>query len=90
MVIPLVVQETFIEELKHHTGAMYLGLDAWQLPNGYDVLGTVIHRLVKGKTAGFQLEAVPLNFVSLEESHTGLYLAETVRLIVEKFGVQDK
>ncbi|KAH9464967.1 hypothetical protein Pst134EB_004464 [Puccinia striiformis f. sp. tritici] len=86
----LAVQETFIEELKHHKGAMYLGLDAWQSPNGYDVLGTVIYRLVEGKDGGFQLEAVPLDFVRLKESHTGLYLAETVRLIVEKFGVQDK
>ncbi|POW18043.1 hypothetical protein PSTT_00107 [Puccinia striiformis] len=86
----LAVQETFIEELKHHKGAMYLGLDAWQSPNGYDVLGTVIYRLVKGEEGGFQLEAVPLDFVRLKESHTGLYLAETVRLIVEKFGVQDK
>jgi hypothetical protein len=33
---------------------------------------------------------MPLDFVRLKEQHTGVYLAETVRLIVEKFGVQDK
>ncbi|POW03334.1 hypothetical protein PSTT_11152 [Puccinia striiformis] len=58
-------QEKFIESLKNHNGAMYLGLDAWQSPNGFDILGT-------GK------------------SHTGVYLAETVRVIVEKFGIRDK
>ncbi|KNF01236.1 hypothetical protein PSTG_05593 [Puccinia striiformis f. sp. tritici PST-78] len=68
------VQESFIKQLEKHTGAMYLGLDAWQSPNGYDVLGTVIYRLVKGDT----------------ECHTGVYLADTVRVIVEKFGLENK
>ncbi|KNE94490.1 hypothetical protein PSTG_12137 [Puccinia striiformis f. sp. tritici PST-78] len=36
-------QEKFIESLKNHNGAMYLGLDAWQSPNGFDILGTVIY-----------------------------------------------
>ncbi|KNE95807.1 hypothetical protein PSTG_10867 [Puccinia striiformis f. sp. tritici PST-78] len=67
------VQESFIKQLEKHTGAMYLGLDAWQLPNCYDVLGTVIYYLVKGDT----------------ERHTGVYLADTVRVIVEKFGLEN-
>ncbi|POW13196.1 hypothetical protein PSTT_03877 [Puccinia striiformis] len=84
------MQETFIESLKDHRGGMYLGLDAWQSPNGFDILGTVIYRLVKDETTGFDLEAIPLDFVTLNQSHTGVYLAETVRTIVEKFNLQDK
>ncbi|EFP87870.2 uncharacterized protein PGTG_14585 [Puccinia graminis f. sp. tritici CRL 75-36-700-3] len=84
------VQESLIESFKNTKGAMYLGLDAWQSPNGFDVLGTVIYRLVKEEEGGFHLEAMPLDFVRLQKSHTGLYLAETVQLIVEKFGLQDK
>ncbi|KNE94489.1 hypothetical protein PSTG_12136 [Puccinia striiformis f. sp. tritici PST-78] len=33
---------------------------------------------------------MPLDFVQLGKSHTGVYLAETVRVIVEKFGIRDK
>ncbi|PLW30865.1 hypothetical protein PCASD_22007 [Puccinia coronata f. sp. avenae] len=84
------VQESFIEELKNHHGVMYLGLDAWQSPNGFDILGTVIYRLVKEGPDGFHLDLMPLDFFKLHKSHTGLYLAETVQLIVEKFGVKEK
>ncbi|KNE93211.1 hypothetical protein PSTG_13386 [Puccinia striiformis f. sp. tritici PST-78] len=84
------VQEEFIQALQNHTGAMYLGLDAWQSPNGFDILGTVIYRLVEDDRHGFHLEAMPLDFVQLQRSHTGVYLAETVQLIVEKFWVKDK
>ncbi|PLW48122.1 hypothetical protein PCANC_06756 [Puccinia coronata f. sp. avenae] len=59
------VQDLFIEQLKNHTGAMYLGLDAWQLPNGFDVLGTVIYRLVQQENGRYQLDAMPLDFVRL-------------------------
>ena len=69
---------------------MYLGLDAWQLPNGFDILGTVIYRLVWDGTGDFELESMPLDFVRLKERHTGEYLANTVRQIIEKFGVQHK
>jgi hypothetical protein len=69
---------------------MYLDLDAWQSPNGHDVLGTVLYCLVEDNTGSFELEAVPLDFVTLSARHTGLYLADTVRIIVEKFGVQNK
>ncbi|OAV98325.1 hypothetical protein PTTG_25748 [Puccinia triticina 1-1 BBBD Race 1] len=74
----------------HHKGAMYIGLDAWQSPNGYDILGTVVYRLIQNKGKFFELEAIPLDFVRLKERHTGVYLAETVRAIVEKFQVQNK
>ncbi|KAI9604811.1 hypothetical protein H4Q26_002781 [Puccinia striiformis f. sp. tritici PST-130] len=33
------VQEEFCQELKTHVGAMYLGVDAWQAPNGFDIIG---------------------------------------------------
>ncbi|PLW12528.1 hypothetical protein PCANC_23015 [Puccinia coronata f. sp. avenae] len=71
-------------------GAMYLGINAWQSPNGYDVLGTVIYRLIEDDSGGIELEAMPLDFVRLKQSHTGVYLADTVRVIVEMFGVQNK
>ncbi|OAV88611.1 hypothetical protein PTTG_28973 [Puccinia triticina 1-1 BBBD Race 1] len=85
------VQESLIESLKHHKGAMYLGLDAWQSPNGFDVLGTVLYQLVEEDKGGiYHLEATPLDFVTLQKSHTGVYLAKTVQLIVEKFGLKEK
>ncbi|KNF01231.1 hypothetical protein PSTG_05588 [Puccinia striiformis f. sp. tritici PST-78] len=37
------VQESLMESLQKHTGAIYLGLDAWQSRNGFDILGTVIY-----------------------------------------------
>ncbi|KNE91088.1 hypothetical protein PSTG_15484 [Puccinia striiformis f. sp. tritici PST-78] len=83
-------QDSYREVLKKHVGAMYLGADAWQSPNGHDILGIVIYRLVEKDGAKFELEAMPLDFVWLVKSHTGKYLAETLRLVVEKFGVQDK
>ncbi|PLW36682.1 hypothetical protein PCANC_20343 [Puccinia coronata f. sp. avenae] len=86
------VQELLMESLKRYQGAMYLGLDVWQSPNGFDILGTVIYRLVEQPGSGgeFELEAMPLDFVRLQQSHTGVYLAETVQLIVDKFGVKNK
>ncbi|OAV86037.1 hypothetical protein PTTG_30123, partial [Puccinia triticina 1-1 BBBD Race 1] len=36
------------------------------------------------------LEAMPLDFICLSKSHTSKYLANTVRLVVEKFGIKDK
>jgi hypothetical protein len=62
---------------------MYLGLDVWQSPNGFDVLGTVIYRMVEDEAIGLHLEAMSLNFVRLKQSHTGVYLAKTVQLIVD-------
>ncbi|KNE90033.1 hypothetical protein PSTG_16510 [Puccinia striiformis f. sp. tritici PST-78] len=84
------MQESFIKSLEKHKGAMYLGLDAWQSPNGFDILGTVLYRLVEDDTGCYELEAMPLDFVRLKERHTGVYLADTVRFILQKFGVQDK
>ncbi|OAV87538.1 hypothetical protein PTTG_29396, partial [Puccinia triticina 1-1 BBBD Race 1] len=70
--------------------AMYLGADAWQSPNGQDILGIIIYRLVEKDGGKFELESMPLDFVRLARSHTGEYLAKTMRLVVEKFDVQDK
>jgi hypothetical protein len=69
---------------------MYLGLDAWQSPNGFDILGTVVYRLVQEVSGGFHLEAMPLDFVQLSRSHTGFYLSETVQAIFEKFVLKEK
>lgn len=69
---------------------MYLGADAWQAPNGFDILGIVIYRLIENNGGQFELEAMPLDFIRLAKSHTGKYLAETVRLVLEKFNVQNK
>jgi hypothetical protein len=71
-----------------HKGAMYLGLDVWQSANGFDILRLVLYCLVK-EGADFSLESLPLDFFKLQQSHTGIYLAVTVDLIAEKFGVKD-
>jgi hypothetical protein len=69
---------------------MYLGVDAWQSPNGFDILGVVLYRLCDGDGRKPDFEAMPLDFVKLSWSHMGEYLAETVQLIVEKFEIQNK
>ncbi|KNE97269.1 hypothetical protein PSTG_09530 [Puccinia striiformis f. sp. tritici PST-78] len=85
-----VIQHDYRAVLNAHSGALYLGVNAWQSPNAFDILGVVIYRLVEGHGGAMNLESMPLDFVCLSESHTGKYLADTVRLVVEKFGIQDK
>ncbi|KNF05854.1 hypothetical protein PSTG_00848 [Puccinia striiformis f. sp. tritici PST-78] len=84
------VQDTLRKTLLKHNGAMYIGADAWQSPNGFDILGVVIYRLVELAGGKIKLEAMPLDFVQLAKSHTGVYLADTVRLVVEKFEIYHK
>ncbi|KNE88764.1 hypothetical protein PSTG_17814, partial [Puccinia striiformis f. sp. tritici PST-78] len=84
------VQDSYREVLKEHTGTMYIGADAWQAPNGFDILGIVIYCLIENNRGQFELEAMPLDFILLAKSHTGKYLAETVCLVLEKFNVQNK
>ncbi|KAA1095327.1 hypothetical protein PGTUg99_022311 [Puccinia graminis f. sp. tritici] len=76
--------------LELHTGSLYLGVDAWQSPNGFDILGTVVYQLDEDDSGNPKLLSFPLDFVRLSRSHTGKYLAETVSLVVDKFGIQDK
>ncbi|KAA1091920.1 hypothetical protein PGTUg99_013080 [Puccinia graminis f. sp. tritici] len=84
------IQGEYRSVLQAHKGALYLGVDAWQSPNGFDILGVVIYRLkVIEETGDFELESMPLDFVQLLQRHTGNYLAHVVRLVVEKFGIQD-
>ena len=71
-----------------HKGAIYLGVDAWQSPNGFDIFGAVIYRLVDDGAGNFKSEATPLDFVQLSERHTGEYLASMVQCMVEKFGLE--
>jgi hypothetical protein len=73
-----------------HQGALYLGVDAWQSPNGFDILGIVIYRLVDNADGNIDLEAMPLDFVQLSQSHTGKYLEKIVSLVVDKFSIKDK
>lgn len=75
---------------QEHQGALYLGVNGWQSPNGFDILGTVIYRLAEDDKGNVELEAMPLDFVCLSAAHTGEYLAESVRMVVEKFGIQNK
>ncbi|OAV90996.1 hypothetical protein PTTG_28118 [Puccinia triticina 1-1 BBBD Race 1] len=86
------VQQSYHSVLKAHKGALYLGVDGWQSPNGFDILGIMIYRLDHhGATdTNATLEAMPLNFICLSQNHTGEYLAEMVRLVVEKFGIPQK
>ena len=72
-----------------HNGAMYLGVDAWQAPNGFDIIGAVIYRLKEDKDGEYKLEAMPLDFFQLSQSHTGEYLVRMVQHIVEKFGLEN-
>ncbi|KAA1074750.1 hypothetical protein PGT21_018427 [Puccinia graminis f. sp. tritici] len=73
-----------------HEGALYLGVDAWQSPNGYDIMGTVVYRLLDDGAGNTKLDAMPLDFVQLKERHTGKYLVEMVRCVVEKFGLENR
>jgi hypothetical protein len=61
--------------IQMHEGALYLGVDAWQSPNGYDIIGTVVYRLLDNGPGKTKLDAMPLDFVQLDERHTGEYLA---------------
>ncbi|OAV98894.1 hypothetical protein PTTG_25554 [Puccinia triticina 1-1 BBBD Race 1] len=77
-------------DIQSHTGAMYLGVNSWQSPNRFDILGVLIYRLCNGDDGKPHFEAMPLDFVKLSQSHTGEYLAEAVQLIVEKFEIENK
>ncbi|OAV92119.1 hypothetical protein PTTG_27750 [Puccinia triticina 1-1 BBBD Race 1] len=84
------VQEELCQELKNHTGAIYLGFDAWQAPNGFDMMRAVIYQLKEDNNGEMKLEATPLDFVQLKEHHTGQYLARMVQFIVQKFGLENR
>ncbi|KAA1072515.1 hypothetical protein PGTUg99_010368 [Puccinia graminis f. sp. tritici] len=83
------IQNNYRNVLNTHNCAMYLGVDEWQSPNGFNILGIVIYRLVE-EASPAKLEAMPSDFIRLSKSHTGEYLANAVRLVAEKFGIQDK
>ncbi|PLW53007.1 hypothetical protein PCANC_10758 [Puccinia coronata f. sp. avenae] len=88
--IYLAVQHEYKSVLEAHNGVLYLGFDAWQSPNGFDILGVVIYWLADDNSGNPKLEAVPLDFICLAQSHTGDYLAQKVTLVVEKFEIQHK
>ncbi|OAV91103.1 hypothetical protein PTTG_28064 [Puccinia triticina 1-1 BBBD Race 1] len=84
------IQSNYRGVLSEHKGALYLGVDAWQSPNGFDILGIVVYRLAEAGPKDISLEAMPLDFVRLSQRHTGEYLAKTVALVADKFGIQDR
>ncbi|OAV99636.1 hypothetical protein PTTG_25235 [Puccinia triticina 1-1 BBBD Race 1] len=86
----LCVQEKICHELSAHKGALYLGVDAWQTPNGFDIMGVVIYQLLDDGAGRIELDAMPLDFVQLKERHTGEYLARMVEFIVEKFRLKNQ
>ena len=69
---------------------MFLGVDVWPSPNGFDILKTVIYWLSEIDGAKPSLKAMPLDFIKLSKSCTGEYLAESVQMIVEKFEIETK
>ena len=72
-------------------GALYLGVDALQSPNGFDIMGVVIYWLKEDNNTGeYQLEAMTLDLIQILQSHTGKYMAQVVQMVVEKFKIQDK
>ncbi|POW15698.1 hypothetical protein PSTT_01974 [Puccinia striiformis] len=80
--IYLAIQQDYKAVLNAHKGALYLGVDAWQSPNDFNILGAVIYQLVEDDLGGSKLEALPLDFIQLAQSHTGEYLAFKIRYIV--------
>ncbi|OAV94060.1 hypothetical protein PTTG_02866 [Puccinia triticina 1-1 BBBD Race 1] len=58
-----VIQSNYRGVLSEHKGALYLGVDAWQSPNGFDILGTVVYQLAEAGPKDISLEAMPLDFV---------------------------
>ncbi|POV95428.1 hypothetical protein PSTT_16275 [Puccinia striiformis] len=71
-------------------GALYLGVDAWQSPNGFDILG-IRHLPIGGACVGKIKAGGNASGLCLpSQRHTGAYLADSVRLVVEKFGIQQK
>ncbi|KAH9440903.1 hypothetical protein Pst134EB_029557 [Puccinia striiformis f. sp. tritici] len=57
------IQQSYKDVLAEHSGALYLGVDAWQSPDGFDILGIVIYRLVDNSPGDIKLEALPLDFI---------------------------
>ena len=77
-------------QIQMHNGAMYLGVDAWQVPNGFDIIGAIIYWLKEGSNGEVKLDSMPLDFFQLTQSLTGEYLAQMVQHIVEKFGLEKR
>ncbi|KAA1108427.1 hypothetical protein PGT21_012450 [Puccinia graminis f. sp. tritici] len=69
-----------------HEGALYLGVDAWQSPNGYDIMVTVVYRLLDDGAGNTKLDAMPHLRADQPppERHTGEYLAEMICGIVSE------
>jgi hypothetical protein len=85
----LTAVKTFIFTIQMHEGVLYLGIDGWQSPNRYDIIGMVVLWLVENGAGKVNLDAMPLDFVQLNKRHTGKYLAYMVQYISEKFALEN-
>ncbi|KAH9468055.1 hypothetical protein Pst134EA_011675 [Puccinia striiformis f. sp. tritici] len=77
----MAMQESLIKSLHKHTGALYLGLDAWQSPNGFDILGTVIYRLVQTADGGYIM--TPLSNSNNRGCRASIQLWQGLRFLQE-------
>ncbi|KAA1124323.1 hypothetical protein PGTUg99_026316 [Puccinia graminis f. sp. tritici] len=61
------IQDNYRTISKEQKGALYLGVDMWQSPNGFDILGTFIYQLAEDQPDNSKLEAMPFDFISLTQ-----------------------
>ncbi|GAA5938126.1 hypothetical protein JCM1841_007039 [Sporobolomyces salmonicolor] len=71
-------------------GAIYLALDTWTAPNGVEVLGVLAFFKTKAGTTELLGHVVPLDFITLVNTHSGEYLARVVRELCEEYGILNK
>ncbi|KNE95875.1 hypothetical protein PSTG_10793 [Puccinia striiformis f. sp. tritici PST-78] len=86
----LCVQEKLCEDLKAHKGALYLGVDAWQSPNRYNILkerhtGEYLARMVKYIVEKFGIKNRICGIVSDNAANNGMMIAELEKLNWERF-----
>ncbi|GAA6044781.1 hypothetical protein JCM8097_001227, partial [Rhodosporidiobolus ruineniae] len=79
-----------IIELEHAIGGVYLSVDVWTTPNGWSLMGIVIHYRRRGKEGKIESVTQPLNFVPLSESHTGAYMADVLVKTVQFYKIEKK
>ncbi|KAA1076733.1 hypothetical protein PGT21_017073 [Puccinia graminis f. sp. tritici] len=72
------------ESFKKHKGALYLGLDAWQSPNGFDVLGTVVYRCGTPIVPGGRQDRFGNDFETYCETFTRISKSQVFRKIFRK------
>ncbi|GAA6044459.1 hypothetical protein JCM8097_006366 [Rhodosporidiobolus ruineniae] len=79
-----------IIELEHAIGGVYLSVDVWTTPNGWSLMGIVIHYRRRGKEGKIESVTQPLDFVPLSESHTGACMADVLVKTVQFYKIKKK